>query len=343
MTIASSATNSNDERKRAQAILIALLEEIYRVEIILEPFADAEAALLKSETAEQKKRLEAADDTLLSALKLRALKNDIDKIEQRAKAFAARSSAVTRSRLLEEIYRLERSLERVEGTKATALRAEAKNIKDNLPSLNDSQLSSLRKKIENLATQTLLLREIDDIEQTLELLKGHEAASLKSETEDRRKILSSFTGDDLSTLRKEINTLTIKSFLLKEIDEIETILKPLKGDEAASLKSEIEDKKKSLKSLDDSRLASARREIGMLKEKAQSLVSKPGWESIAPAPIWLAVGLALIPLLIALYSSILAILQWHYQPQIRFFASQTAEIMLTTPPPTTETPTPTSP
>ena len=98
-----SAKPAGGEMKKPEETLTSLLEEIYEIENILEPFGGAEATALKSETDDHKKRLESLADSELSGGKLLSLKRDVGKIKQKATSLASTSAQNTRSLLSEEI------------------------------------------------------------------------------------------------------------------------------------------------------------------------------------------------------------------------------------------------
>jgi len=194
-----------------------------------------------------------------------------------------------------------------------------------------------------------LFEEIDEIEKILEPLKAAESDSLRSEMEEQKKNLESVDKTALPSLQEEIRnikesaeTLVTKSFLSDEIDLIEKMLvsikvNRLKRAELNFLELEKEVKKKRLQSADEYELAALRKEIGKIKERAESLASRESWP-VRLSRVSVLVWLGFIPLLIALYTGYLAILQWQNQPQIRRFATQTAEAMPTVTPSATEAP-----
>ncbi|HEX6269717.1 MAG TPA: hypothetical protein VFZ43_05750 [Anaerolineales bacterium] len=120
----------------------------------------------------------------------------------------------------------------------------------------------------------------------------------------------------------------LQSFLRKEIDDIEKTLEPLKGAKADSLRDEINLKKEALESQHEGELpflvlSSLRKDFVELKERAESLATKPSLLSRIPPPVWLAI----IPLLLVIYLAYLAIVQRIERPQILRFATQTAEVV----------------
>ena len=274
--------------------------------------------------------------------------------------------------LFEEIDEIEKILEPLNNAESNSLRSQAEDKKTKLESLDDDDLSSfrlsfLRKEISRLkaraesmannsliVTTSFLRNEIDEIEKILEPLKAAESDSLRSEMEDKKKHLESVDKTALPSLQEEIRTLKesaetliTKSFLSDEIDLIEKMLvsikvNRLKRAELNSLELEKEDKKKRLQSADEYELATLRKEIGKIKEKAESLASRESWP-VRLSRVSVLVWLGFIPLLIALYIGYLAILQWQNQPQIRRLATQTAQAMPTVTPSTTATPAPLSP
>jgi len=125
--------------------------------------------------------------------------------------------------------------------------------------------------------------------------------------------------------------------LLEKIYAIEEILESLEGAESTYLKSETKEKKERLKSSNDSELFFFRKEIDKIKEKVEALASKQNWLTTllialvntvtkVPTSAWLAISLAIIPLLVAGYTGYLAFVQLKNQPEIRKFAMETAVI-----------------
>ena len=274
--------------------------------------------------------------------------------------------------LFEEIDEIEKILEPLKEAQSDSLRAQAEDKKKKLESLDNGELSSfrlslLRKEISKLkaraetmannsliVTTSFLRNEIDEIEEILEPLKDAESDSLRSEKEDKKRKLESIDKKELPAIQEEIHnikeraeTLVTKSFLLGEIGVIEKMLvsirvNPLERAELRSLEEEKEDTKKRLQSGDDYELVSLRKEISKMKERAESLASRESWLAKL-SRVSILVWLWIIPLLVAIYASYIAILQWNSQPQIRDYATtQTAEAMRTLTPSATEAPATTS-
>jgi chromosome segregation ATPase len=280
--------------------------------------------------------------------------------------------------LYDELEEIESILEPLRDAQSDSLRAQAEASKKKLESLGDGELSAfrlsllrreirkLKARAESLANNSLVVgasilrNELDEIEQILQPLKDDEAEALQSIKEASKKRLESASKKDLPTLQEEIyslkeqaEALATKSFLSGEIEAIDKILDSIKGNlfkrtEVGSLEKEKKDKKKELRSADEHGLASLRRDIRDLKERAEALAYREGWfvrfrrES---ALVWLGI----IPLIVAIYASFITIWQWLEKPKIEVFYMQTATAQTATaqamPSPTrtsmpTSTPTP---
>src|SRR5688572_2149990 len=275
--------------------------------------------------------------------------------------------------LFEEIDEIENILAPLNNAESDSLRSQIEDKKKKLESLDDDKLSSfklsflrketsrLKARAESLASRSFvsitsfLQNEIGEIEKILEPLHDAESDSLRSEKEGKKKNLESVDKKDLPSLQEAVlnikeraETLVTKSFLLGEVDLIEKMLgsirvNPSKHAELKSLELEKEDKKRSLQSADEYELAILRKEINKIKERAESLASRESW-LVRLSRVSVLVWLGIIPLLIVLYISYLAVLQWNSQPQIRDYATtQTAEAMPTVTPSATETAAPSLP
>jgi len=210
----SSSKPTGDKMKNAEKTLESLLEEIYYIEQLLEPFGSPEATALRAETNENKKKLESLDDSEASVFRLFSLKKDMDRIKDKAESLAKNSAKNTRTFLTKEIEYLEKKLEVLESAEATPLKAETKNVKDKLSSSNESELSALQNDIGKLTTQSFLLKEIEDLEKKLEPLAGVEATTLKSEIAGIKGRLISIEGDELFYLRKETGKIKERAMQL---------------------------------------------------------------------------------------------------------------------------------
>lgn len=113
-----------------------------------------------------------------------------------------------------------------------------------------------------------------------------------------------------------------KSFLMKEIEEIENALTPLKGDKADALREKVAYRKEKLEKEDVSYflLSSSDKEIRVWKEKVDDLITNQKWWQRLPATAWFAI----IPVLLVLYVAYLGFLQWRYQPEVHAFGTETA-------------------
>lgn len=137
----------------------------------------------------------------------------------------------------------------------------------------------------------------------------------------------------------------LQSFLRGEVDDIEKTLNRVKSPKADGLRAETKRAKESLESAGNGEsaylvLASLRRDIVAMKERAETLATKPGFLERIPPPLWLAI----VPLLLVIYIIYLAIVQRVEQPQIISFATQTAAVQQQTMTPgVPETPAPASP
>jgi len=270
--------------------LETLFDDIDEIEKMLEPLNNAESNSLRSQTEDQKKRLESLDDDDLSSFRLSILRKQISRLKARAESMANNSLIVTTS---------------------------------------------------------FLRNEIDELEKILKPLKAAESDSLRSEMEDKKKKLESVDKTALPSLQEEIRnikeraeTLVTKSFLSDEIGLLEKMLVSIKGirrkrAELNSLELQKEDKKKRLETADEYELADLRKELGKLKERAEALASRESW-LVRLSRVSVLVWLGIIPLLLAIYASYMAIVQWNSQPRIHDYATQTAQAM----PTATETPIP---
>ena len=255
--------------------------------------------------------------------------------------------------LFEEIDEIEKMLEPLNNVESDSLRSQTEDKKKKLESLDDDDLSSfrlsiLRKEISRLkaraesmannsliVTTSFLRNEIEEVEKVLDTVKDSEADSLRSEKEDTKKKLETVVKTDIPSLREAIRNLkeraeilATRSFLLGEIGIIEKMLvsikaNPSKRAELTSLEREKEDKKNRLQVTDEYELASLRKEISKIKERAESLVTQEGW-LVRLSKVLVLVLLGIIPLLLAIYVAYIAIVQSNSQPIIHDYATQTA-------------------
>ena len=201
--------------------------------------------------------------------------------------------------LFEVIDEIEKMLEPLNNVESDSLRSQTEDKKKKLESLDDDDLSSfrlsiLRKEISRLkaraesmannsliVTTSFLRNEIEEVEKVLDTVKDSEADSLRSEKEDTKKKLETVVKTDIPSLREAIRNLkeraeilATRSFLLGEIGIIEKMLvsikaNPSKHAELTSLEREKEDKKNRLQVTDEYELASLRKEISKIKERAE--------------------------------------------------------------------------
>ena len=119
---------------------------------------------------------------------------------------------------------------------------------------------------------------------------------------------------------------TLKTFLGDEIQDLEAALKKLKNQlrrlDLGFLEDELDDKKQILESLNegDSRMFYLRKEIGNLRERMESLATRPSLLRRIPTAIW--VGIITLPLLI--YIIWLWAIQSQSQPLIQTLQMKTA-------------------
>lgn len=275
--------------------------------------------------------------------------------------------------LFEEIDEIEKMLEPLNNAESESLRSQAEDKKKKLEAMDEGglspfRLSVLRRDISRLkaraesmannslvVTTSFLRNQIEEIEKILEPLKDADADALRSEKEDTKKKLETVVKTDVPSLQEAVRNLkerteilATRSFLLGEIDLIEKMLvsirvNPSKSAQLKSLESEKEDKKRSLQSADDYELAALRKEINKIKERAESLASRESW-LVRLGKVSVLVWLGIIPLLIALYTGYVAILQRNSQKEIRDYAATQTAVSATQSamPITTETATPTA-
>ena len=261
--------------------------------------------------------------------------------------------------LFDEIDEIEKMLEPLNNAESESLLSQAEDKKKKLEAMDEGglspfRLSVLRRDISRLkaraesmannslvVTTSFLRNQMEEIEKILEPLKDADADALRSEKEDTKKKLETVVKTDVPSLQEAVRNLkerteilATRSFLLGEIDLIEKMLvsmrvNPSKSAQLKSLESETGDKKKSLQSADDYELSALRKEINKIKERAESLDSRESW-LVRLGKVSVLVWLMIIPLLIALYTGYIAILQWNSQEEIRDFAiTQTAQAMPT--------------
>jgi len=255
--------------------------------------------------------------------------------------------------LFDKIDEIEQGLEPLRDAQSDLLRSQTEDKKKKLESLADGELSplklsflrkeigKLKERAESLANNSFIVAtsflqsEVDEIEQALEPLKNADANALRSEKEASKQKLTSVNKTDLPSLREEIRNikertgaLVTQSFLSAEIELIEKILASIKDNrskrtELRSLELEKEAKKKKLQSADEYGLASLRKDIGKLKERAESLAAKESWFARLKR-VSIVVWLWIIPLLIAIYTGYIAIWQGVKQPTIQAIQLETS-------------------
>lgn len=138
----------------------------------------------------------------------------------------------------------------------------------------------------------LLYDELEETEDLLEPLRGAQSEALGSEVADYKKKMEALGDGEiapfrLSLLRREIRRLKTKaeslandsfvvgtSLLRNEMDQIEQVLRPLKGNEAEALQSVKEATKKKLGSVSKQDVPALREEIDGLKEQAEALATR---------------------------------------------------------------------
>ena len=194
-----------------------------------------------------------------------------------------------------------------------------------------------------------ILEQIGNIAKILKLLKDKESdpsspekeeirknvASLDAEIENQKKRVDFLTEKDIPSLQKDIeqikekaDALATRSFLTHEIGLIGMLLGSarvgfLKRAQLASLRSAINDRKQKLASLQDNELSFFRQDLTKIREGAETLIIQP---SFAPrlrsmsALVWLSI----IPLLILIYASSIAIWQRGHQIEIHATATYIA-------------------
>jgi hypothetical protein len=290
--------------------------------------------------------------------------------------------------LFEEIETIEGLLESLKGPEFDRVRSDLADKTKRLESINENELTSyklpllqkviakIKTKVESLAatpllmTKSRLLEQIDDIQNTLRLIKAADASSqdderkkldeqallLKSKLEDTKKQLESLAGNklfsaqdslqtDIAEMKVQATALATRSFLIEEIGVIANILKsaqvsPFKRAELEFLQNEIGDRRSGLESILDWELTSFRRDIVKLKDRAEAVVVRQGflaWLRSLSVLFWLG----LVPALLLVYMSYYAFWQYRNQADIDKTATVFAAThpSATIPPAASETPT----
>jgi len=290
--------------------------------------------------------------------------------------------------LFEEIEAIEGLLESLKGPEFDQVRADLTDKTKRLESVNENELTSYRlpllqkeiakikTKVESLAatpllmTKSRLLAQIEDIQNTLKLIKAADASSqdderkkldeqallLKSKIEDTKKQLESLAGNKLSSaqprppqtdiaeMKAEAAALATRSFLIEEIGVIANILKsaqvsPFKHAELEFLRTEIDNRRSGLESIPDEDLTSFRRDIVKLKDRTEAVILKRGffaWIRSISVVFWLA----LIPYVLFIYMAYYSLWQYNDRDVIHQTATAYASAYpsATVPPPATNTP-----
>ena len=221
-------------------------------------------------------------------------------------------------------------------------------LKDQIQSTK-TRLEELKKGPIREADFTLLKNKLDEIEKLRAGIKEEGFSFLKEELNEIGKFNDevkeedfTFTGSvtkevesQFSALWKEIGflkdilgALAMRSFLKEETEDIEKELKKLKGkikeEDFNSLQVQLKERTEALDSLqdeDNSQLFVLRREIGVLKESAQSFSVKQKWWSRIPSALWVLIFT--VPVIVYIFW--LSFVQWRNQGQIYDYpATQTA-------------------
>ena len=278
-----------------EAPRFSLFEEIDTVEKILDPLKGPESDSLRSELQDKTKTLESLNENELSSYKFRILIREVDKIKKKAEELAASPLQAMKSRILEQIG----------------------NIAKTLPPLKDKESDPSSPEQEEILNNV---------------------ASLEAEIENQKKRVDFLTEKDIPSLKKDIeqikekaDALATRSFLTHETGLIGRLLDSarvgfFKRTQLDFLRSEINDRKQKLASLQDNELSSFRQDLTKIREGAETLIIQP---SFAPrlrsmsALIWLSI----IPLLILIYASWIAIWQRGHQTEIHATATFIASAM----------------
>jgi hypothetical protein len=278
-----------------EAPRFSLFEEIDMIEKILDPLKGSESDSLRSALKDKTKTLESLNENELTSYKFRILIRDVDKIKKKAEELAASPLQAMKSRILEQIGNIAKIL---------------KLLRDKESDPSSPEKEEIRKNV----------------------------ASLEAEIENQIKRVDFLTEKDLPSLQKDVqkikekaDALATRSFLTHEIGLIGMLLGSarvgfLKRAQLDFLRSEINDRKQKLASLQDYELSSFRQDLTKIREGAETLIIQP---SFAPrlrsmsALVWLSI----IPLLILLYASSIAIWQRGHQTEIHATATYIASAM----------------
>jgi protein tyrosine phosphatase (PTP) superfamily phosphohydrolase (DUF442 family) len=269
MSTPSSENAGKELNTDPEAPRFSLLGEIDAIEELLDSLKGSESDSLRSELQDKTKTLESLNENELSSYKFRILLRDVDKIKKKAEELAASPLQAMRSRILEQIGNIARILRPLKDNESDPSRPEQEEIRKNV-------------------------------------------TSLETEIENQKVRVDSLTEKDLPSVQKDIDqikekadALATRSFLAHEIGLIGNLLGStrvgfLKRRQLDLLRSEIDDRRQKLASLQDNELSAFRQDLTKIREGAETLIIQP---SFAPrlrsmsALIWIG----LIPFILLVY------------------------------------------
>ena len=205
--------------EKANNELEFLYDELEEIENLLEPLRDAQSDALRSQSADQKKKLESLGDGELSSFRLSLLRREIHRLKTKAESLANNSLVVGTSLLRNEIDEIEQLLTPLKGNEAEAVQSVKEASKKKLGSVSKKDLPALQEEIhglkeqaEALAIRSFLRNEIEAVEKILASIKSNrfkrnEVSTLETEKEDKKKELRSVDAYGLAALRKDIRDL----------------------------------------------------------------------------------------------------------------------------------------
>jgi hypothetical protein len=215
----------------ARVELEALFDDIDEIEKLLEPLQGEQAASLRSQLEDKRKKLELVDDEESSSFKLSLLRKEVRKLRTKAEALADDSFVTSTSLLVNQIDEVGKTLQPMQDPDSQALQSQLEDKKKKLASVSKKELPGLQKEIlalkeqaDTLSTKSFLLNEIDRIDKILGSAKSRpfirrsELEALEEEKKDQRKRLQSADENELASLRKTINKLKedVDAFVTRE-------------------------------------------------------------------------------------------------------------------------------
>jgi hypothetical protein len=224
-------SSSRRTPNEAQVELEALFDDIDEIEKLLEPLQGEQAASLRSQLEDKRKKLESVDDEESSSFKLAFLRREVRKLKTSAEALADDSFVTSTSLLVNQLDEIGKTLEPMQDPDSQALQYQLEDKKKKLASVSKKELPGLHKEIlalkeraDTLSTKSFLINEIGRIDKILGSAKSRpfirrsELESLEKEKNDKRKRLQSADESELASLRKEIDKLKedVDAFVTRE-------------------------------------------------------------------------------------------------------------------------------